>query len=178
MGSCSGDRTGPCLGGWIVPLPGRYGWPPTRVTGLAPCRLGYGTARVSGTALDADSEQKTPFCSESAPFCRFLNKISDFVQIRREMGPLRRQFREGGSKCAKVGPSSRPVLREAGPSARKWGSLRGRFCEEQVQVREKGPLRHRFHEERVRVAPTALKHATERRRGNLKMSGLNRIFMT
>ena len=109
----------PCLGGWIVPLPGRYGWPPARVTGLAPCRLGYGTAGISGTAQGAGSEQKTPFCSESAPFCRFLNKIADFVQIRREMGPLRRQFHEERVQVRERRPSSRPVLREAGSSARK-----------------------------------------------------------
>ena len=95
----------------IWALPAWLGWALARVTVLAPYRLGYGTARVSGTAQGAGSEQKGFFCSEPAPFCRFLNKTLVFVQIRLERGTLRGQFREGGSKCAKEGPSSRPVPR-------------------------------------------------------------------
>jgi hypothetical protein len=159
----------------IWALPAWLGWALARVTVLAPYRLGYGTARVSGTAQGAGSEQKGVFCSESAPFCCFLNKTLVFVQIRLERGPLRGQFhesgskcakgdplrgrfREGGSKCVKVGLSSRPVPRGAGSS-----SARGRL---------------QFREERAPVPATALRQVPERRRGNLKMSGLNRIFMT
>ena len=79
----------------IWALPAWLGWALARVTVLAPYRLGYGTARVSGTAQGAGSEQKGFFCSEPAPFCRFLNKTLVFVQIRLERGTLRGQFREG-----------------------------------------------------------------------------------
>lgn len=135
----------------IWALPAWLGWALARVTVLAPYRLGYGTVRVSGTAQGAGSEQKGVF----------LFRISAFL-------PFSEQNPRFCSDSAREGPSSRPVPR-------------GR-----VQVRKKRELfaassargRLQFREERAPVPATALRQEPERRRGNLKMSGLNRIFMT
>ena len=151
------------------------------------------------------SEQNRGFCSDSAREETLFPAGSTGSGFKCARGDLFSVGSAGsGFECAR-GDSLPRRFRGERVQVRERIPLPRRFRGERVQVRERRPLPRRFHEERVQVCESRLSSAPvprgagsvsakcpetsalkqmprdkclERRRGNLIMSGLNRIFMT